>query len=34
MDKAIAIYRTLGFVSIAPYYDTPIAGTLFLAKQL
>jgi ribosomal protein S18 acetylase RimI-like enzyme len=34
MDKAIAIYRTLGFVPIAPYYDTPIAGTLFLAKQL
>lgn len=34
MDKAIALYRTLGFVSIAPYYDTPIAGTIFLAKQL
>ncbi len=34
MDEAIALYRTLGFAPIAPYYDTPIVGTRFLAKQL
>jgi ribosomal protein S18 acetylase RimI-like enzyme len=34
MDEAIALYRKLGFQSIAPYYDTPVAGTRFLAKTL
>ncbi len=34
MRTAIALYLTLGFVSIAPYYDTPIPDTVFLAKEL
>jgi ribosomal protein S18 acetylase RimI-like enzyme len=34
MDQAIGLYRSLGFAPIAPYYDTPIAGTRFLAKKL
>jgi ribosomal protein S18 acetylase RimI-like enzyme len=34
MTEAIDLYRTLGFREIAPYYDTPVTGTLFLAKRL
>jgi len=34
MAKAVAIYRGLGFVEIAPYYDTPVAGTIFLRLAL
>ena len=34
MDKAIALYRALGFVEIAPYYDTPIEGTVFMGLRL
>ncbi len=34
MGDAQALYTALGFVDIAPYYDTPIAGTRFMAKQL
>ena len=34
MIEAIALYRSAGFAEIAPYYDTPIAGTVFLAKRL
>lgn len=34
MQRAVAVYRGLGFVDTAPYYDTPVAGTVFLALDL
>ena len=34
MTEAIVLYRKAGFGPIEPYYDTPIAGTLFLARSL
>jgi ribosomal protein S18 acetylase RimI-like enzyme len=34
MKGALALYEKLGFVEIAPYYATPIADTVFLAKPL
>lgn len=34
MAEALSLYERLGFVRIAPYYDTPIVGTVFLAKRL
>jgi ribosomal protein S18 acetylase RimI-like enzyme len=34
MHAAQALYRALGFSEIAPYYDTPIAGTVFMALKL
>jgi ribosomal protein S18 acetylase RimI-like enzyme len=34
MTGAIALYLRLGFEEIAPYYDTPVAGTVFLRKRL
>jgi ribosomal protein S18 acetylase RimI-like enzyme len=34
MDAAIALYRGEGFVPIPPYYDTPIEGTIFMARTL
>lgn len=34
MTSAIALYRSLGFVSIAPYYESPIAGTHFMSLRL
>lgn len=34
MTEAIVLYRTCGFEPIAPYYDTPVAGTLFLRQRL
>jgi ribosomal protein S18 acetylase RimI-like enzyme len=34
MDAAISLYKKAGFVPIEPYYDTPVAGTLFFAKRL
>jgi len=34
MAEAISLYRAAGFAPIAPYYDTPIAGTLFFARAL
>jgi len=34
MTQAISLYEKAGFVPIEPYYETPIAGTLFLARSL
>ena len=34
MSDAQALYEGLGFADIAPYYDTPIAGTRFMARKL
>jgi GNAT superfamily N-acetyltransferase len=34
MLAAQALYARLGFSVIAPYYDTPVAGTVFMEKWL
>lgn len=34
MQGAIALYERRGFRRIAPYYATPVAGTVFLALDL
>lgn len=34
MIAAQSLYRTLGFRLIAPYYATPVAGTVFMEKTL
>jgi ribosomal protein S18 acetylase RimI-like enzyme len=34
MLSAIGLYRQAGFKPIAPYYDTPVAGTVFLGRAL
>ena len=34
MVAAVALYRAAGFVPIPAYYETPIAGTIFLGKRL
>jgi ribosomal protein S18 acetylase RimI-like enzyme len=34
MTEALALYRKAGFEPVPPYYDTPVAGTVFLAKRL
>lgn len=34
MTEAIALYRRFGFEPMAPYYDTPIEGTLFMRRVL
>jgi GNAT superfamily N-acetyltransferase len=34
MREAAALYRTLGFVEIVPYYDNPVAGSLFMEHEL
>lgn len=34
MQTAIRLYESLGFVRCAPYYDTPLAGTIFMQLPL
>jgi ribosomal protein S18 acetylase RimI-like enzyme len=34
MDKAIGLYRSIGFREIAPYYDSPVTGALFMELEL
>lgn len=34
MAEAIALYEKAGFNAIAPYYETPLADTLFLGRSL
>lgn len=34
MIEAQALYERMGFVRIAPYYETPIAGTVFMSRDL
>ena len=34
MEAAIALYRKAGFAPIAPYYDSPVQGTIFLGRAL
>jgi putative acetyltransferase len=34
MNDAIALYRSIGFKEIAPYYDNPVAGAIFMELSL
>lgn len=34
MTDAIALYRKFGFATIAPYYDSPVPGTIYLGLTL
>jgi ribosomal protein S18 acetylase RimI-like enzyme len=34
MQSARALYRDLGFVSVAPYYDNPLPGVMYMVLDL
>lgn len=34
MDAAITLYRSMGFVEIPAYFDSPVRGTVFMEKPL
>ena len=34
MDKAIALYRSIGFIEIEPYYQNPVEGAKFMELKL
>lgn len=34
MNQAISLYQFAGFAPTKPYYETPLTGTVFLARQL
>lgn len=34
MQSARALYRDLGFAPVAPYYDNPLSGVMYMALEL
>jgi len=34
MDRAIAMYRSIGFKEIEPYYENPVEGAKFMELSL
>ena len=34
MPAAVALYRELGFTDCAPYYESPIPGSLYMERAL